>query len=87
MQLMGIELLLKGNNFLRMLSGLWVAVRISLVSVILSIGLGLIVGALMTVQNKVIKTVMRLYLEIVRIMPQMVLLFIVLLFHFASLFM
>jgi polar amino acid transport system permease protein len=74
---MGIELLLKGNNFLRMLSGLWVAVRISLVSVILSIGLGLIVGALMTVQNKVIKTVMRLYLEIVRIMPQMVLLFIV----------
>ncbi len=77
MQLMGIELLLKGNNFLRMLSGLWVAVRISLVSVILSIGLGLIVGALMTVQNKVIKTVMRLYLEIVRIMPQMVLLFIV----------
>lgn len=77
MQLMGIELLLKGNNFLRMLSGLWVAVRISLVSVILSIGLGLIVGALMTVQNKVIKTVTRLYLEIVRIMPQMVLLFIV----------
>lgn len=77
MQLMGIELLFKGTNFLRMLNGLWVAVRISLISVVLSIGLGLVVGALMTMQNKIIKTVMRVYLEIVRIMPQMVLLFIV----------
>lgn len=77
MQLMGIELLFKGTNFLRMLNGLWVAVRISLISVVLSIGLGLIVGALMTMQNKIIKAVMRVYLEIVRIMPQMVLLFIV----------
>lgn len=77
MQLMGIELLFKGTNFLRMLNGLWVAVRISLISVALSIGLGLVVGALMTMQNKIIKAVMRVYLEIVRIMPQMVLLFIV----------
>lgn len=77
MQLMGIELLFKGTNFLRMLNGLWVAVRISLISVVLSIGLGLVVGALMTMQNKIVKAVMRVYLEIVRIMPQMVLLFIV----------
>ena len=77
MQLMGIELLFKGTNFLRMLNGLWVAVRISLISVVLSIGLVLVVGALMTMQNKIIKAVMRVYLEIVRIMPQMVLLFIV----------
>lgn len=77
MQLMGIELLFKGTNFLRMLNGQWVAVRISLISVVLSIGLGLVVGALMTMQNKIIKAVMRVYLEIVRIMPQMVLLFIV----------
>ena len=77
MQLMGIELLFKGTNFLRMLNGLWVAVRISLISVVLSIGLGLVVGALMTMKNKIIKAVMRVYLEIVRIMPQMVLLFIV----------
>ena len=77
MQLMGIELLFKGTNFLRMLNGLWVAVRISLISVVLSIALGLVVGALMTMQNKIVKAVMRVYLEIVRIMPQMVLLFIV----------
>ena len=77
MQLMGIELLFKGSNFVRMLGGLWVAVRISLISVALSIGLGLVTGALMTMNNKVIKAIMRIYLEVVRIMPQMVLLFIV----------
>ena len=77
MQLMGIELLFKGSNFMRMLGGLWVAVRISLISVALSIGLGLVAGALMTMNNKVIKAIMRIYLEVVRIMPQMVLLFIV----------
>ena len=77
MQLMGIELLFKGSNFVRMLGGLWVAVRISLISVALSIGLGLVAGALMTMNNKVIKAIMRIYLEVVRIMPQMVLLFIV----------
>ena len=77
MQLMGIELLFKGSNFMRMLGGLWVAVRISLISVALSIGFGLVAGALMTMNNKVIKAIMRIYLEVVRIMPQMVLLFIV----------
>ena len=77
MQLMGIELLFKGSNFMRMLGGLWVAVRISLISVALSIGLGMVTGALMTMNNKVIKAIMRIYLEVVRIMPQMVLLFIV----------
>ncbi len=77
MDLMGIELLFKGQNFLRILGGLWVSVRISLISVAISIGLGLLVGALMTVNKPVIKAVTRVYLEIVRIMPQMVLLFIV----------
>lgn len=77
MDLMGIELLFKGQNFLRIIGGLWVSVRISLISVAISIGLGLLVGALMTVNKPVIKAVTRVYLEIVRIMPQMVLLFIV----------
>lgn len=77
MQDLGIDLLFKGKNFSRLLGGLWVALRISLISVTLSILLGLLVGALMTSRNKVIKAIMRLYLEIVRIMPQLVLLFIV----------
>ncbi len=77
MQNLGIDVLFKGTNFVRLLSGLWVAVRISLISVIISIVLGLVVGALMTSKNRILKVIFRIYLEIVRIMPQMVLLFIV----------
>lgn len=74
---MGFEILLKGNNMFRLLQGLWVALRISLISVVISIVLGILVGMLMTSKNKVIQVITRVYLEIVRIMPQLVLLFIV----------
>jgi polar amino acid transport system permease protein len=77
MQSLGIDVLFKGTNFLRLLQGLWVAVRISLISVAISLVLGLVVGVLMTSRNKVLKIIFRTYLEIVRIMPQMVLLFVV----------
>ena len=77
MQALGIDVLFKGKNMARLLGGLWVALRISLISVALSIPLGILVGSLMTLKNPVIKAVTRVYLEIVRIMPQMVLLFIV----------
>ncbi|SFC21631.1 amino acid ABC transporter permease [Butyrivibrio sp. YAB3001] len=74
---MGLEVLLKGNNFIRLLLGLSVALKISLVSVVISIVLGVVLGILMALKNPVITVVSRVYLEIVRIMPQMVLLFIV----------
>ena len=77
MQSLGLDVLFKGKNFVRLLGGLWVAVRISLISVAISIALGLIMGMLMTGKNRVLKAVFRVYLEIVRIMPQMVLLFVV----------
>ena len=74
---LGIDVLFKGTNFIRLLQGLWVSVEISLISVVLSILLGLVIGILMTIENKVLKAILRVYLETVRIMPQMVLLFIV----------
>ncbi len=77
MQSLGIDVVFKGSNFLRLLGGLWVAVRISLISVIISIILGILMGILMTSKSKVLQAIFRIYLEIVRIMPQMVLLFIV----------
>ena len=77
MQDLGIDVLFKGSNFVRLLSGLGIALRISLISVVISILLGLVAGELMTSKSKVVKAIMRIYLEIVRIMPQMVLLFIV----------
>ena len=77
MQALGIDVLFKGINMQRLLGGLWISLRISLIAVAFSIVLGLIVGVLMAGDNPVIKSVTRVYLEIVRVMPQMVLLFIV----------
>lgn len=74
---MGFEVLFKGNNFIRLLGGLGLSLKISLLSVIISIVLGILVGLLMTSRNSFIKLLLRIYLEIVRIMPQMVLLFLV----------
>ena len=77
MQSLGLDVIFKGSNFLRLLGGLWVAIRISLISVAISIVLGLVAGVLMTSKSRIIKAIFRVYLEIVRVMPQMVLLFIV----------
>ncbi|MBO7357958.1 MAG: amino acid ABC transporter permease [Lachnospiraceae bacterium] len=74
---MGFDVLLKGNNFLRLLTGLSVSLKISLISVGISIPLGIVFGMIATIKNPVIKFFTKLYLETVRIMPQMVLLFIV----------
>lgn len=77
MQDLGISVLFQGNNFLRLLEGLWVTIRISLFSVALSMGFGLMLGMLMSVKNPVVRGITRGYLEFVRIMPQLVLLFLV----------
>ncbi|SHK24619.1 amino acid ABC transporter permease [Hespellia stercorisuis] len=74
---LGINVLLKGSNLLRLLGGLGVALRISLIAVAVSIPLGILLGTLMTGKNVVIKFILKLYLEFIRIMPQLVLLFIV----------
>ncbi len=74
---LGLEVLWKGKNLYRLLAGLGTACQISLVSAGLSILFGIAVGILMTWKNPVSRAVTRCYLEIVRIMPQLVLLFIV----------
>ena len=74
---MGFEVLAKGNNALRLLEGLGVAMKISLISVVISIVLGIIIGVLVASKHPIAQAIFRVYLEIVRIMPQLVLLFIV----------
>lgn len=74
---LGIDVLFKGTNFIRLLGGLWTALEISLISVGLSIPIGILLGIVMTIPNKAIKVITKIYLEIIRIMPQLVLLFIV----------
>ena len=76
MQDSGINVFFMGKNFLRLLEGLGVTLRISLVAVLLSVPLGILFGMFMTMKNPVSKAISRIYLECIRIMPQLVLLFI-----------
>lgn len=77
MQDLGIRVLFMGNNFARLMGGLWITVKISLIAVVLSILLGTLLGMIMTRKNPVIRFLTRVYLEFIRIMPQLVLLFLV----------
>ena len=85
MQDLGIRVLFMGNNFARLLEGLWITIRISLIAVALSIVFGILMGMLMTVKNPITKILTKVYLEFIRIMPQLVLLFLVF-FGFAKSF-
>ena len=77
MQNSGIEVLFQGTNFLRLLGGLWVSLRIALISMVLYVILGIFLGMIMNSKRKWVQVICRIYLEIVRIMPQLVLLFLV----------
>ncbi len=70
------NIIFKGRNFVRLLGGLGVTIRIAAVSVVFSIFLGFLFGILMTVKIKPVKIICKIYLEFMRIMPQMVLLFL-----------
>lgn len=70
-------LLLNPHSMARLLKGLSVTLRVSLLSVTLSVFFGLIFGWIMTKESPIIKILSKIYLEFMRLMPQLVLLFIV----------
>ncbi|WKD58174.1 L-cystine transport system permease protein TcyB [Corynebacterium capitovis DSM 44611] len=72
-----LSILLDGNNFPRLLAGLWVSVQIALASMGLSVVLGTGLGLVMASRSKIVRFFTQLYLQFVRIMPQLVLLFLV----------
>ena len=72
-----ISVLLKGRNAIRLLEGLGVTLSLSAASVLLSILVGLVLGFLMMRKNRVIRLFCRIWLETIRIVPQLVLLFLV----------
>lgn len=72
-----LSILLAGNNMQRLLGGLGVTIKISLIAVALSVPLGILFGLFMTRKNPVTKLLSRVYLDFIRIMPQLVLLFLV----------
>ena len=55
-----------GKNFLRLLQGLLVTIEIAAVSVVFSIILGFLLGALMTVKIKPLQIACKIYLEFMR---------------------
>lgn len=77
MQNLGIRILFEGNNFLRLFCGLLVSLKIAVLSMVLSVGLGILLGMVMTSKKRPVRFFARIYLETVRIMPQLVLLFLV----------
>ena len=77
MQDMGIQVLFEGINLQRLLAGLWVSLRLALISMAFSVILGILLGMVMAGKNKLIGFLCRIYLETVRILPQLVLLFLV----------
>ncbi|MDG3137119.1 amino acid ABC transporter permease [Streptococcus suis] len=76
MQDMGIKVLLEGNNLQRLMAGLGVTLWISFLSIGISTISGLVFGIIMTSKNKLIVWMSRIYLETIRIVPQLVLLFL-----------
>ncbi len=77
MQNLGIRILFEGNNYLRLFGGLLVSLKIAVLSMFLSVGLGILLGMVMTSKKRPVRFFTRIYLETVRIMPQLVLLFLV----------
>ncbi|MCX8724615.1 MULTISPECIES: amino acid ABC transporter permease [Lactobacillus] len=71
-----IDVIFTGNNFARILDGLWTSVWISVVSLAVGLILGTLFGILRTIPNKIIRFILRLYLEFFRIVPTIVLLYL-----------
>lgn len=74
---MGAEFLFQGATIARLLQGLAMTLKISVISVALSIPLGILMGVLFTRRNRLVRALLRVFLEFIRIMPQLVLLFLV----------
>ena len=72
-----IDIVFTSQNLIRLLSGLLVTAKIAFMSIIIGSVLGIGFGLLMTLKSKVIKVICRLYLEIFRIIPILVWLYIV----------
>ncbi|MDQ0090321.1 polar amino acid transport system permease protein [Paenibacillus anaericanus] len=77
MQNLGIEVLFEGSNLERLLGGLLVTVEISFISIVIGIFLGVFMGLLRRLDSKLLKFILRLYLEVFRIIPILVWLYVV----------
>lgn len=77
MQSLAIKVLFDGSNLQRLFGGLIVTGGIAFISIIIGSLLGIIFGIIRTSKSKAIRFISRLYLELFRIIPILVWLFIV----------
>ncbi|RDU58272.1 amino acid ABC transporter permease [Helicobacter sp. MIT 99-5507] len=71
------EILNDGANLSRILTGLGITIKIAFISIFFSMIFGIIFGVLMVSKNIILSLFFRFYLEFIRIMPPIVLLFLV----------
>lgn len=77
MQDSGLQVLFQGNNLWRLFQGVLVTLNISLLSIVISIVFGFLFGFVMTSHFRIVRVLAQIYLEFIRIMPQLVLFFLV----------
>lgn len=77
MQNLAIKVIFEGSNLQRLFGGLLVTAGIAFISIIIGSLLGIIFGIIRTSKSKFIRFISRLYLELFRIIPILVWLFIV----------
>ena len=73
----GIDVLVEGMNMQRLMGGLLITARIALLSIIVGSLLGLLLGLAQTTKSMPVRFLCRFYLELFRIIPILVWLFIV----------
>ena len=73
----GIDVLVEGMNMQRLMGGLLITARIALLSIIVGSLLGLLLGLAQTTKSILVRFLCRFYLELFRIIPILVWLFIV----------
>lgn len=79
-----MELLFLPQNVLRIFQGVLVTFQIALIAILFSCLFGFILGYVMTLRSRILRSICRLYLESIRIIPILAWLFIVY-FGFSSL--
>lgn len=77
MQNLAIKVIFEGSNLQRLFGGLLVTGGIAFISIIIGSLIGIIFGIIRTSKSKVVRFIGRLYLELFRIIPILVWLFIV----------
>lgn len=72
-----INVLFEGRNMYRLIEGLLVTLKIGFIAVVITIVAGFVIGIIRTSKNKMVQLPFRIYLELFRIIPILVWLFVI----------